>query len=449
MMNQRDTIAAIATAPGEGGIAIIRLSGERAPLILAQCFHRVSGEGFPHARLCLGHVMDDRGLKIDEAMAVVMVAPNSYTREDVAEIHCHGGVTQARRVLSRVMYLGARAAMPGEFTSRAFLNGRIDLSEAEAVMSLVSSGSDASARSAMRQLEGGISRSISQWTQRLTDLVALIEAGDDFPDEIDEQATTEQVESGIYEILTALESVSDERNARILREGLHVALVGRPNTGKSSLLNYLLKSDRAIVTEHAGTTRDLLMESLLIEGYQVTLIDTAGQRDACDTIEQIGVERARVAQQQADLVFLLLDGSQALTIEDRALLKSVDARTRVLINKCDLDDKIDALELQNLNPIYVSAKTGAGMDTVMREMAMRASASGQIEGQLTLKRHIDCARRAISSLKHAQASIVSGAPIDLSAMDLMAALTSLYEITGHCASEEVIERVFASFCVGK
>lgn len=443
------TIAAVATPPGEGGIAVIRVSGEKARDILSGCFVRASGEGMEPGRLCYGRVIGRDGAPIDEAMAVFLPAPCTYTREDVAEIQCHGGTVQARRVLGRVLELGARAAKPGEFTQRAFLGGRIDLSQAEAVMALVASGSEAAARAACRQLDGGVSATMRKLAGELIDQLALIGAGDDFPEEVEEQAAAVAVLERARRVREQLIALSDPRNARILREGLNVVLAGRPNTGKSSLLNALLGSDRAIVTEYAGTTRDLLSEALSVEGCRVTLIDTAGQRDADDPIERMGVERARGAQRDADLVLLVLDGSEPLTPEDDRLIEGADGRCVAVVNKCDLDERIDGARLADLKTLRVSARTSEGVPALRALIAREAACAAAAEDQLTVERHIDCAKGAIAAIERAIGAIDSGLPLDLAAVDLMSALDQLLAITGKNASEAVIDSVFANFCVGK
>lgn len=450
MLATGTTIAAIATANGHGGIAIVRVSGAESLGILRGCFSK-KGESFDSHRLYYGHVVDREGQVVDEAMAVYMRAPHSYTREDVAEIHCHGGSVQARRVLSRVLALGAKAASPGEFTYRAFVNGRVNLSEAEAVMSLISAGSEASARASMRELTGGVSSAIHRQADRLVELLALIEAGDDFPEEIEEQATAREVQAGIVDIKRALIHVSNEKNARVIRDGLHIALLGRPNTGKSSILNALVGGERAIVTEHAGTTRDLITEQVMMDGFAVTLIDTAGQRHTSDPIEKIGVERARQAGRSADVKLLVIDGSAALTDEDRRLLGEADSLTTVVVNKCDLPPAHheEAIKRLGVPTFFVSAVTGEGIADLEAHLTRSARAAAGIDGQLTLARHLDLAHDAIDSLSRAETCIHSGLPIDICAVDLGQALHSLLTITGESASEMVIEQVFASFCVGK
>ena len=439
-------IAAIATAPGEGGVAIVRVSGDGAESILLRAFKPAARvKALRSHRMYFGWLIDEDGETLDEVMAVLMRAPKSYTREDVAEIQCHGGRAAARRALQRVLALGASPAEPGEFTKRAFMNGRIDLSQAEAVMRVVTAGGEAALRASVREMEGGVSRFIGGCRNRLNDLLALIEASNDFPDEIDEPAAARKVASEVLEIAARLRLGSDEKAARIVREGLSVVLAGRPNVGKSSLLNALTGSDRAIVTDRPGTTRDVLTETVTIDGARIDLSDTAGQRDTEDSVEKIGVERARSAQKNADVVLIVLDGSQPLTDEDRALLDEADDRCVVVRNKSDLNDGSDAGGAD----ICVSARTGAGIDELRRLIRRRAGVAELSENMMTGPRAIACAKRAAEALERAAASIEGGAPLDMASIDLWEARRALGEITGEDAGESVIDAVFQQFCVGK
>ena len=441
------TIAAIATARGEGGIAIVRVSGGEAERILAAAFVPAGKvKTLASHRLYFGHAVDERGGVIDEVMAVLMRAPRSYTREDVAEIQCHGGGAAAAQVLRRVLALGAVPAAPGEFTRRAFENGRLDLSEAEAVMGVVSAGSEAALRASVRELEGGVSRFIGACRSRLTDLLSLIEASNDFPDEIDEPAAARKVAGEARAMAGQLLARADEKAARIVREGVSVVLAGRPNVGKSSLMNALTGSDRAIVTEIPGTTRDVLTETVSLDGIRIDLSDTAGQRAAADKVEMIGVERARTAQKNADIVLIVLDGSEELTDEDKALLDGRDGRCIVVLNKDDLaqggEGGVEA-------DIRVSARTGEGIGALTAMIREKAGSAAFTEGMLTRERHIGCAKKAAAALERAVRAIEDGAPLDVASVDLWDARRLLGEITGEDATESVIDAVFRNFCVGK
>ena len=333
---QNDTIAAIATPPGEGGIAIVRISGACAGEFLRAAFRPTHKGEMKHGQMRYGTLTDPAGAPIDEVMAVFFRAPRSYTREDVAEIHLHGGTMCARAAMERLLSLGARAAEPGEFTYRAFMNGRVDLSEAEAVMGLIGARSQAARRASIRQLRGGVSAPIGRMREELTGLLAKIEAATDFPDEIDEDVTAKDVREGASRIRNELSRAADGRRARIVRDGASVVLCGRPNVGKSSLMNALLSADRAIVTDIPGTTRDVLTESFEIGGVRYQLSDTAGIRETADAIEKIGVTRARDALRDADCVLLVLDSSAPLTPSDQSMLAARDERYLTILNKSDL-----------------------------------------------------------------------------------------------------------------
>ena len=441
---RRDTIAAVATAAGEGGIAIVRVSGERAEEILKSVWTPAGGKSrLQHAQMRYGYVKDAGGETIDEVMAVLFRAPKSYTREDVAEIHCHGGRICASSVLSRVLEMGARAAEPGEFTYRAFLNGRVDLSQAEAVMSLIGAGSQAARRASVRQLKGGVSARIGRARESLVKLMALIDAATDFPDEVDAPAAAEEVSSAARRIALELQNSADARAARLLREGASVVIAGRPNVGKSSVMNAILSAERAIVTDIPGTTRDVLTESVEIGGVRFSLSDTAGIRETGDAVEKIGVARAKEALKNADCVLLVLSAGEPETEEDRLLLSEADERYVICYNKCDLTDRRDRPGL------YVSARTGEGIELLTAKIQKAAGAADASEDQMTLPRHIECARRAITALNRACESIASSVPLDFAANDLREALDALGDITGETMNESVIDRVFTDFCVGK
>lgn len=444
-----DTIAAVATASGTAGIAVIRISGPGAPEALKKCFTAASGREIQPGKLIYGHVTDENGGVMDEVMAVYMKAPHSYTREDVAEIQCHGGDLNARRILKRVLGTGVRLAGPGEFTRRAFENGRIDLSQAEAVMSLIGARSQAAARAAVRQLEGGVSRIVSSAADNILSMLSLIEAGNDFPEEIEEEASRDSILKIIEKTESNLSGCLNERRASMIQSGACAVLCGRPNTGKSSLMNAILESERAIVTEIPGTTRDTLSESLDIGGITVTLTDTAGQRSADDPVEKIGVEKAKRAQQQADLVLLVIDVSQPPCSEDMEMISSADDRYIAVLNKSDLPAVFDESLLHGLEIVRVSALTGEGIDVLRDKIGQRLAGSSCDEALLTSERQIGLCREAVSLLKHAQEGLAAGYPLDVASVDLQDSLEKLWSMTGKNVRECVIDQVFTMFCVGK
>lgn len=439
-----DTICAIATAMGEGGIAIVRASGNEAEAIFRQCFFPAKRLEIESHRMMYGFVRDANGDMIDETMSVFFRSPGSYTREDMFEIQCHGGSICAERVLSRLIQLGARIAMPGEFTRRAFLNGRIDLAKAEAVMSLIGANSETAARASLRQLQGGVSGFVHRAAEELKEFMALIEACTDFPDEVEESDAAQRVRLGIEKVVREIEERLDEKGARILREGASIVLTGRPNVGKSSLMNALLNQDRAIVTCIPGTTRDVLTERIRIGGVVAELSDTAGRRFTDDPVEKIGVDRAERAADTADILLIVIDASEELTDEDRTLIENADERAIVILNKSDLEQKTfieGAME--------ISAQDGSGVDALILEMERRIGVQSGVEDKMTEERHLLLARRALSALHSAINGLDGGFELDLIEIDLKEALEALSQITGEDAAEEVIDRVFSNFCVGK
>lgn len=439
----KDTICAVATAPGEGGIAIVRASGERAQEIFKAAFHPLHAKALQSHRMMYGYAVDEQDQPIDEAMGVFLAAPRTYTREDMFEIQCHGGSVCAQRVMKRLMALGARIAESGEFTRRAFLNGRIDLSRAEAVMALIGANSEAAARASVRELNGGISGFVRAASDQLQDALSLIEASTDFPDEVEEADAAASVRKTILSVRGDIASRMDERSAHLLREGASIVLTGRPNVGKSSIMNALLNQDRAIVTNIPGTTRDVLTERIILNGVAAELSDTAGMRDTADEIERIGVDRAAQAVQQADIVLIVLDAGEELTEADQRILSQRDDRAIVVLNK------IDRGQVLNIEgAICISARTGDGMDDLRNAMAARVCIAGG-EGAMTQQRHIALAKRAMQAMDSAIAAIDAQLALDVCAIDLKEALSALCEITGENATEAVIDRVFSNFCVGK
>ena len=456
-----DTIAAVATPIGEGGIGIVRISGVAAIPIVDRAFRSPKGRTLATVRnwsLSYGWIVDDGGERLDEVVVSVMRAPHSYTKEDVVEINCHGGLVPLQSILERMLELGARLAEPGEFTKRAFLHGRLDLSQAEAVIDIIRAKTDRSHRLALRQLEGGLSQAISDMRHGLVGLLAAIEAGIDFPEEVGDMES-EAVMSICEDLkaqIAALAATAD--TGRILREGIDTAIVGRPNVGKSSLLNMLVRANRAIVTEIPGTTRDVIEEIVNIGGFPFVVRDTAGIRHTEDVIEKIGVERAKSLMEGADLILCVVDGSTPLQDEDIYLLRQLQDRTAVLVvNKCDLGSAVSLEEYQRLLPdtpmVRISATTKVGLEKLEQTVV-----SEVMEGKIDLTgdslvvtraRHRQALKDAAESLVAAQETLRSGLPMDLVAIDIRGAAESLGEVTGDTVQNEVIDRIFADFCIGK
>jgi tRNA modification GTPase len=449
-----DTIAGIATAMGDGGIAIVRLSGDRAMEIFAQVF-RASGQTppYPDHLLMYGAVVDSEGNTVDEAMGVAMYAPRTYTRENVCELHTHGGYAAASLVMNLLLQQGARPAEPGEFTRRAFLNGRMDLAQAEAVMGIIGARSQAALRSQEILLSGGASRFLQDAQDQLIRLIAGVEAYIDYPDEIEENEATASLLDGLRILETRLRAAADERSARILRSGLRVALYGSPNVGKSTLFNALLNEERAIVTEIPGTTRDVLEGSFSLNGFQVMLLDTAGIRESRDVVEQIGVKRAINAIENTDVALLLIDATKPLDTDERRLLAmEMKCPYAVLLNKEDI--KLSVVTAEQLaafgihNDVYsISAMDGSGMDQVLRYLSqflVRPS-----DDVLTHQRHTALALQAADKMAQAILSIQGETQLDLVAVDLREALWLLGRITGESVDDKLLDEIFASFCVGK
>ncbi|MBR5344700.1 MAG: tRNA uridine-5-carboxymethylaminomethyl(34) synthesis GTPase MnmE [Clostridia bacterium] len=447
-----DTIAAIATAPGEGGISIVRISGDKAENVLCKVFKPAAKDALPLAShlLTYGHAFEGDET-LDECMAVLMRAPRSYTREDVAEIHLHGGGSTAERVLRACLRHGARLAEPGEFTRRAFLNGRIDLSQAEAVMALIRSRGEQARRAAVRQLEGGTAAFIRQAADELYSIQAGLAASIDYPEEITDDEAIADLAPRIRRLAAMLRAAVDEQGARIAREGLRVALCGRPNAGKSSLLNALTRQDLAIVTAIPGTTRDTIRGEITLNGCLITLTDTAGLRETDDPVEQLGVARARKALDEADTVLFIMDASQPLTAEDESLAKELQKRDVIpILSKGDLPSVNNRETLCELFPkaevVQTSIADPESLENLKRLLTDRGQRGDRLA--LTQPRHLDAARRAAEHLTRAAEAMETGTA-DLASVDLLAAQQALAEITGDAVEEKLLDRVFSEFCVGK
>jgi len=448
----QDVIAAVATPPGEGGIAVLRVSGKAALEVAKGCFRRRRGRFSPRPwRVYYGEIFAANGETIDECLVTYFRAPHSFTGEDVVEIGIHGGFFVAGRVLARLLECGARLAAPGEFTKRAFLNGRIDLCQAEAVIDVIRAGSDLALRNANAQLQGSLRRDIVSIRQRLLRALALVEAHLDFPDLDAPELTGSEVQAELRGACSDLEYlVASVRGGQVVREGFRVALVGRPNVGKSSLFNYLAGQERAIVTDIAGTTRDVLEISVLNDGMLLRFFDTAGLRDQGDFIERIGMERTEQAMGEADFILLLVDGSEELHSEDLALLERTERfRRLILLTKADLPPR--ALLPSEATGLWVSARTGDGVEELKEVIARAARATmGAEHAQfVTNIRHataIGAAKVATESAMHAARD---GWELELVTIDVRRALAFLGEVTGDDISHGLTDEIFSQFCIGK
>ena len=458
-MDQVDTIAAIATPLGIGGIGVVRLSGPAALSMAQRVFVRPRGipcTSLKSHRVYHGFVVNGTGERVDEVLLCLMRRPHSYTREDVAEISCHGGVMTTQRVLETVLAQGARVAEPGEFTKRAFLNGRLDLTQAEAVIDVINARTLASHRAALQQLEGSLSRHLHALREQLLQVSVYLEAGIDFPEEDLELVPVAELIDRLAAAGTQLTRLLETfTRGRVLREGLATAIIGRPNVGKSSVLNALLGRDRAIVSPQPGTTRDTIEDALDIAGVLLRIIDTAGIRATVDAIEQEGVRRARGAIERAELLLLIFDGSTALTADDHLVLAETVGKPRVLVrNKCDLPGcwLPAALGASDAPCLDVSALRGEGfvaLEQALVQQALGDRALGHDEVLLTRERHRHSLAVAWRNVQAAAQGLRQGVPLEFVAFDVTEALQQIAEVLGESCVGEVLDRIFSSFCVGK
>lgn len=448
-----DTIAAISTPLGEGAIAIVRLSGSDALSIAKKVFQGKDLDKVASHTINYGHIFDKDRL-VDEVMLSVMKAPKTFTREDLVEINTHGGIAVTQEILQLLLRSGARLAEPGEFTKRAFLNGRIDLAQAESVMDLIRAKTDQAANIAVKQLDGSLSNLINNIRQEILESLAQVEVNIDYPEYDDVETMTSQMllekTAHFEQLLETL--LATAKRGKILREGLRTAIIGRPNVGKSSLLNQLLREEKAIVTDIAGTTRDVITEFANIGGVPLELIDTAGIRETEDVVEKIGVERSQKALEEADLVLLVLDASSSLTPKDLELLELSSATNRIiLLNKTDLPEKIEIEKLPE-DFIRISALKNENLDAVEKQIRALFF-SGEIEAKdattLSNARHIGLVEQALDALKEANRGLAMGLPVDLIQVDITRCWQLLGEITGEAAPDELITQLFSQFCLGK
>ena len=453
-----NTIAAISTATGNGGIGIIRMSGKECFQILNKIFKPINAnEEINGYTMKYGHIIDENNNIIDEVLVSYFKAPKSYTTENMCEINSHGGFIVERRILEECLKNGAIMAEPGEFTKRAFLNGRIDLIQAESVIDLINSKSEKEAKASISQLEGNLSKNINEIKGNLLDLMADVEASIDYPEYDIEEVTNNKILSVINEIKIKLEKLSSSfKNGKVLREGIKTAIVGKPNAGKSSLLNNILNEERAIVSDKKGTTRDTIEEFVTINGISLKLIDTAGIRNTTDEIEKIGVEKSKKIINDAELVIAIFDGSQALENEDYEILNLIGNKNAILlVNKMDIVDGslvINELQKYNKDIIKISAKTGDGVEKLydriyeMYKINDIELDDGEILTNIRHKGQIDEAIKSINAVKD---TIDNHMPVDIIEIYLKQVLADLGKITGDDISEDIINEIFSKFCLGK
>ena len=474
---QNDTIAAIATPPGVGGIGVIRVSGKDAFSLVLPLLRRPGGRtDLPLShQLTYGHIIDPSTREVlDEVLVAFMRAPHTYTREDVVEIQGHGGPLILRRILRVVLAQGVRMANPGEFTLRAFLNGRLDLAQAEAVMDLIEAQTEAGQRLALQQLRGRLSKQVEVARSAILGVVARIEASIDFPEEDVPTPMARELHPLIAEAQQHVDRLlAGSEQGRLYRQGLRTAIIGRPNVGKSSLLNALLRTERAIVTPIAGTTRDTVEEVANLRGVPLHLIDTAGITPSDDPVEQIGVQRSRAAAETADLILLVFDGSEPLTEQDRRVSSELQAmgfgtiptqdslfsghrKVIVVLNKSDREQLIELNVLQqiwkNAPLVHTSTLTSEGLSDLEETIAELVLAGKILASEsvlVTSTRHQEALRRAAEHLRAAASSLEQAVPLDFVSIDLRAAYDALGEVTGETASDDLLDRIFSEFCIGK
>lgn len=457
-LTEFDTIAAISTPIGEGGISIVRMSGEDAVKIANKVFKGANLTEVSTHTIHYGHIVDPESKKvIDEAMVTVLRAPKTFTREDIVEVNCHGGIVVTNHILQILLANGARMADPGEFTKRAFVNGRIDLTQAESVMDIVRAKTDKARQVAVGQLAGGLLEKIRAMRKEILDTLANVEVNIDYPEYDADQITADQMAKTSKDVIAEIDKLlNTAQEGTILRNGLATAIVGQPNVGKSSLLNYLTKSDKAIVTDVAGTTRDTLEEYVSVKGVPLKLIDTAGIHHTEDKVEKIGVERSQKALQQADLVLLLLDGSKNLADEDKALIEETKNKKRIIIlNKMDIGQKLNVQEMKKLTNsevISTSILKQVNLDeleNLIKKLFFSGITNSNDQILVTNQRQSGLLAKAKKQLEDVISAVEDGVPVDIAQIDFNGAWDTLGEITGDSAPDELINALFSQFCLGK
>lgn len=455
-----DTIAAIATAPGEGGIGIIRISGDRSLSVAQQIFRSMSGkfiEDYNTRTLIYGKVVDNENV-IDEVLLAYMKGPNSYTSEDVIEINCHGGFISVKKILELILSKDVRLADRGEFTKRAFLNGRIDLSQAEAIIDVITAKTDMAHEVAQNQLEGSLSNKIKELRFKVTEVLAHLEVSIDFSEEDVEEITYKTLRQKSEEIRNEIKKLYDTaESGKILREGLKTVIVGKPNVGKSSLLNSILGENRAIVTDIPGTTRDVIEEFVNIKGIPLKIVDTAGIRETEDVVEKIGVEKSRESFNTADLIIMVLDASNKLSDDDIEILQQIEnKRTIVLLNKTDLNKQIEEDMLKQYvdsnSIIKISALQNEGIEELydkIESMVYKGSVKNTSNLMITNSRHKDALSKAYESINDAIIAIEQNMPYDFIEVDFKNIWDYLGYINGDTIKEDLLDTIFSNFCIGK
>lgn len=455
-INLDDTIAAISTAVGNGGIGIVRISGPSAIDIADKIFVSPKGKKLSDQKshtIHFGNIVNNGNI-VDEVLVSVMKAPNTYTREDVVEINTHGGYRAVTSVMNTVVEAGARMAEPGEFTKRAFLNGRIDLTQAEAVIDVINAKTDSAKDAAMKRLEGRLAKNIKALREKILTMLAHIEAAIAYPEHDDETMTYNTVALGTNEVMAEVNKlIATADTGKIYKEGIKTVILGRPNVGKSSLLNTLLEEDRAIVTDIPGTTRDTLEEMINVCGIPLNIIDTAGIRKTDNVIEQIGVEKSKSLAEEADLILLMFDGSRELSAEDKELIDLVsDKKVITLVNKLDLVQKIDMAAIAKLKPINISVKADKGISQLyeqIKSMFMTGDLNVDSDVLISGERNKASLIKTKQYLENVIETIDNRMPEDFITMDLTEAYQALGEITGETLEEDIIDKIFSEFCLGK
>lgn len=453
------TIVGPATESSNSSISMIRISGDKSLEIISKIFRGVNGRDVSDIKpftIRYGHIIDENNEVIDEVLVSYFKGPKSYTGEDIIEVSCHGGPLPIRKILELILDNGARLATPGEFTKRAFLNGRIDLSQAEAVMDIISARTEGALKAANDQSRGNLASKVSQMRHVLLDTMAKIEVTLDFPDEDLERSTDEGIKAELQVLSNEInELLSTARTGKLIREGIKVVIVGKPNVGKSSLLNLLLNENRAIVTDIPGTTRDIIEETINLDGIAVKLIDTAGIRETSDIVEQIGVTKSMESLNTADLVIVVLDGSRTLEQEDKEILqKTKDLKKIVLLNKSDLEQKLTESDLEEYNISYlsrISALENYGIEEMKKTLReiFHTDMKGTSDIMVSNTRHRDALSKALSSIRSAIEAIDNYVPLDLVSIDVNEAWSWLGEINGDTLREDLVDRIFSGFCIGK